>query len=170
MFKSLPLTVREIKATEAVLNRIYEAARLGLKGDSLALKADLLPVELRRLQEFDPLAQLAEAKGRADAEAQLSKVMMNAALAGDAKVALDVLKHKHDWAATQHIQMDVSQQISILTALKQAEERVIEGVIIDEAQGRANGPGLLTNQPETSADGFPHSDTRAVKDAAQLRS
>jgi hypothetical protein len=127
MFKSLPLTVREIKATEAVLNRIYEAARLGLKGDSLALKADLLPVELRRLQEFDPLAQLAEAKGRADAEAQLSEVMMNAALAGDAKVALDVLKHKHDWAATQHIQMDVSQQISILTALKQAEERVIEG-------------------------------------------
>jgi hypothetical protein len=136
MFKSLPLTVREIKATEAVLNRIYEAARLGLKGDSLALKADLLPVELRRLQEFDPMAQLAEAKGRADAEAQLSEVMMNAALAGDAKVALDVLKHKHDWAATQHIQMDVSQQISILTALKQAEERVIEGIASDVTEER----------------------------------
>jgi hypothetical protein len=136
MFKSLPLTVREIKATEAVLNRIYEAARLGLKGDSLALKADLLPVELRRLQEFDPMAQLAEAKGRADAEAQLSEVMMNAALAGDAKVALDVLKHKHDWAATQHIQMDVSQQISILTALKQAEERVIEGIATDVTEAQ----------------------------------
>jgi hypothetical protein len=128
MFKSLPLTPREIKATEAVLTRIYDGARLGLKGDSLALQAGLLPVELRRLQEFDPLAQLAEVKGRADAEAELSKVMMDAALSGDAKVALDVLKHKHAWAATQHIQVDVSQQISILTALQQAEQRVIDGV------------------------------------------
>jgi hypothetical protein len=118
------------------------------------LKADLLPVELRRLQEFDPMAQLAEAKGRADAEAQLSEVMMNAALAGDAKVALDVLKHKHDWAATQHIQMDVSQQISILTALKQAEERVIEGIATDvtEAQQIPYAEAHLQPRRRTVAD------------------
>ena len=36
MFKSLPLTVRTIEATEAILERIYDAAYLGLKEDSLA--------------------------------------------------------------------------------------------------------------------------------------
>ena len=50
MFKSLPLTARtELKATEAVLERLYQAASLGLKEDALALAAGLLPVEYRRL-------------------------------------------------------------------------------------------------------------------------
>jgi hypothetical protein len=46
--KSLPLEIREIKATESRLQQIYEAARLGLKGDSLALASGMLPVEYRR--------------------------------------------------------------------------------------------------------------------------
>jgi hypothetical protein len=37
-----------------------------------------------------------------------------------------VLKHRHSWVATQHIQMDVSQQISVINALEQAEQRVID--------------------------------------------
>jgi hypothetical protein len=78
--------------------------------------------------------------------------MMNAALAGDAKVALDVLKHKHDWAATQHIQMDVSQQISILTALKQAEERVIEGIATDVTEAPQLAETYLQPRRRTVAD------------------
>ena len=31
-FKSLPITVREVKATEAVLERLYASAKLGQKG------------------------------------------------------------------------------------------------------------------------------------------
>jgi len=125
-FRTLPITARQLQATEARLQAIYDAARLGLKGDNLALKAGMLPIEFRRLREMDPLVEMAEQKGRADAEAELAKVMMDAALAGDHKAALEVLKHKHDWFAKQHVQVDVSQQISILGALEAAERRVID--------------------------------------------
>ena len=59
MFKSLPLTIRKIEATEARLNRIYDAAKLGLKGDTLALAAGMRPEEFRQLCELDPLAMMA---------------------------------------------------------------------------------------------------------------
>lgn len=125
-FQSLPLTPRTLVATEARLQRIYDAAKLGLKGDALALAAGLLPTEYRRLCQMDPIAEMAEQKGRADAEQQLAAVMMNAALAGDTKAALEVLRHRHDWVAKQQVQIDVAQQISILGALEQAEQRVID--------------------------------------------
>jgi hypothetical protein len=99
MFKSLPITTREIKATEAILERIYEAAYLGLKEDSLALAAGLLPVEYRLLKQHDKLAEIAELKGRADSEREHSQHMLNAARQGDAKAALEILKHTHGWVA-----------------------------------------------------------------------
>jgi len=80
MFKSLPFEPREIKATESRLQAIYDAAALGLKGDSLALAAGLLPTEYRRLCQMDPLAEMAEAKGRADAEAEAAGQLREAAL------------------------------------------------------------------------------------------
>ena len=126
MFKSLPLTTREVRATEAVLNRIYDAARLGLKGDALALASGLLPAEYRRLRELDPIADLAEQKGRADGEMAMSKRLHDAAEAGDAKAALEILKHAHGWVAKQQVQIDVAQQISVISALEKAEQRVID--------------------------------------------
>jgi hypothetical protein len=133
MFQTLPLTARQLNATEARLQAIYDAAKLGLRGDNLAHAAGLLPVEYRRLCEMDPLAQLAEQKGRADAERELSTVMYAAAAAGDAKIALDILKHKHDWVAKQQVQIDVSQQISVISALEAAERRVIDMGTVDAA-------------------------------------
>jgi len=121
---TLPVEPRRLQATEARLEAIYAAAKMGLKGDSLALAAGMLPVEYRRLCEFDPLAQLAEQRGRADAEMQLSKVLHDAALAGDAKAALEVLKHQHGWVAKQQIEVD--QKISITAALEQAQMRIID--------------------------------------------
>jgi hypothetical protein len=126
MFKSLPLTVREVRATEANLERIYASAILGLKGDSLALASGFLPVEYRRLKELDPLAEMAELKGRADGERRLSNVLHDAAHNGDAKMALEILKHQHGWVAKQQVQIDVSQQISVISALEQAQGRLIE--------------------------------------------
>jgi len=123
-FKSLPLTVREVKATEAVLERLYNSAKLGLKGDALALNAGLLPIEFRRLCQMDPIADFAVQKGWADQEAQMATVVRDAALAGDSKAAMDILKHRHAWVATQHIQVDTTQQISISLALEQANARV----------------------------------------------
>ena len=126
MFKSLPLTIRKIEATEARLNRIYDAAKLGLKGDSLALAAGMRPEEFRQLCELDPLALLAVQKGKADGEIAMSTVLHNAAMDGDAKAALEILKHQHDWVAKQQVQVDVNQQISILGALREAEERAAD--------------------------------------------
>ena len=125
-FQSLPLTARKITATESRLQRIYDAAKLGMKGESLALAAGLLPEEYRRLCQMDPVAEMAELKGRADGEQELATVMMNAAKSGDTKAALEILKHRHDWVAKQQVQIDVAQQISIIGALEQAEQRVID--------------------------------------------
>lgn len=151
-FKSLPLTIRRIEATEARLDRIYQAAKRGLKGDTLALASGMRPEEFRQLCELDPLAQLAAQKGKADGEMELSGVLHEAAMNGDAKVALEILKHQHDWVAKQQVQVDVNQQISILGALREAEQRldVIDVADVKEIEhadnhllspGRANAHG-----------------------------
>lgn len=149
--KSLPLTVREVKATEAVLERIYKNAKLGLRGRSLALACDLLPEEFRRLCEMDPAAELAEFKGRADAEKEMSDVVYMAARSGDAKAALEMLKHQHEWVAKQQVQINVAQQISITAALEQAQSRVLQLVeevtdagtpVLGGAGARAYGQAL----------------------------
>ena len=52
--------------------------------------------------------------------------MIDAARAGDTKAALEVLKHRFDWVAKQQVQIDVAQQISVISALEKAEQRVID--------------------------------------------
>ena len=132
MFKSLPFTARKIEATEARLQAIYDAAALGLKGDSLALAAGMLPQEYRQLCQMDPLAEMAEMKGRADAEMEASAQLRDAARSGDAKAALAILQHSHGWTARQEINIDVTNRISITQALQQAQERVIDGLITEQ--------------------------------------
>lgn len=122
-FHSLPLVINEVRATEAVLNRIYDAAKLGLKGDNLALAAGMVPTAYRQLCELDRVAQLAEQKGRADGERLASQQLHKAAEEGDAKAALAILQNVHGWVAKQAITVDVNQQISILGALAEAERR-----------------------------------------------
>ena len=147
-FHSLPLVINEIRATEAVLNRIYDAAKIGLKGDNLALAAGLLPKAYRQLCELDPLAQLAEEKGRAEGEMALTQVLHTAALEGDAKVALEILKHQHGWVAKQAITVDVNQQISILGALAEAERRAAD--VVDVTDVIAHEPRPQQAQALTS--------------------
>jgi hypothetical protein len=137
MFKSLPLTIRKIQATEARLNRIYDAAKLGLKGDTLALAAGMRPEEFRQLCELDPMAQLAAQKGKADGEQEMSTVLHTAAREGDAKAALEILKHSHDWVAKQQVQVEVNQQISILGALAEAERRAANVVDVTDVIAHA---------------------------------
>jgi hypothetical protein len=127
-FYSLPFTPERVEATEARLEAIYEAAKYGLKGDSLALRAGLTPAQYRRLQEFDPLVEMAELKGRADGEWTAAKTLYDAAAEGDAKAALDILKHSHGWVAKQQVDINVDQQISVIGALERAQTRVIEGI------------------------------------------
>jgi hypothetical protein len=158
MFESLPYEPRKIEATEKNLELIYEAARRGLKGDALALAAGMLPVEYRRLVQFDPIAEYAEIKGRADGEMEMAGVLRTAALNGDTKAALDILKHAHKWTAPQSMQIQVEQRISILAALEEAQTRVIEGQVLDASadllSGRrteADGNALESNAQERPA-------------------
>ena len=139
MFESLPYEPRKIEATEKNLELIYEAARKGLKGDTLALAVGMLPVEYRRLVQFDPIAEYAETKGRADGEAEMAGILREAALAGDTKAALDILKHVHKWTAPQSVQVQVEQRISILAALEEAQTRVIEGQVLDASADLLSG-------------------------------
>ena len=68
MFHSIPYEPRKLEATEGRLEAIYAAAKIGLKGDALALAAGMLPTEYRQLTQFDPVAEMAELKGRADGD------------------------------------------------------------------------------------------------------
>ena len=149
---------RDIRATETRLEKIYEAAKRGLKGDALALASGMLPTEYRRLVQLDPIAEYAETKGRADGEMELADVLRTAALKGDTKAALDILKHVHKWTAPQSVQVQVEQRISILAALEEAQTRVIEGQVLDASADLLSGR-------RTEADGDvvePNAEERSV--------
>ena len=132
MFHSFPYEPRKLEATEARLEAILEAAKLGLKGDALALAAGMTPTEYRQLVLFDPIAEYAELKGRAEGEREMAQVLHTAAKEGDAKAALAVLQHQHGWVAKQQLSIDVEQRISITAALEQAQSRVIDALTLDE--------------------------------------
>jgi hypothetical protein len=168
MFESFPLSIRQLKATESRLAAIYDAAKMGLTGDTLALAAGMLPAEYRALCQLDPVAEHAAIKGKADGEAALSKVMHEAAMNGDARAALEILKHKHAWTAAQAITVDIKQQISIISALEQAQTRVVEGLIIDEADYRANDNRPLINHREKDGDDFHNVNPRQAQRATDL--
>ena len=143
-FHSLPLAPRlALTATEARLERIYAAAKRGLKNEALALAAGLLPQEYRSLREFDPLVEMAEAKGRADAEMELSGHLYDAAQAGDTRAALAILQHQHGWVAKQQISVDVEQRISITAALEQAARRVHDLLDVTPAAADAGAANEL---------------------------
>lgn len=154
MFESFPLSIRQVKATESRLKAIYDAAKLGLTGDTLAVAAGMLPAEYRALCQLDPVAEHAAVKGKADGELEMSRVLHQAALNGDAKAALEILKHKHDWVAKQQINVDVEQRISVIAALEEGEKRVIDithlqddsfadNNILSARRTRANGEAMV---------------------------
>jgi hypothetical protein len=133
-FYSLPFTPERTQATESRLEAIYEAARYGLKGDSLAMAAGMTPRQFRVLADADPLVEMAEIKGRTDGEYTAAKTMYEAARDGDSKAALEILKHQHGWVAKQQIDVNIDQQISITGALEKAQQRVIEGTYLEIPQ------------------------------------
>jgi uncharacterized protein YunC (DUF1805 family) len=69
---------------------------------------------------------MAAQKGKADGEIEMANILRNAALEGDAKMALEVLKHQHGWVAKQAISVEVDQRISITGALAEATKRALD--------------------------------------------
>jgi hypothetical protein len=75
--------------------------------------------------------------------------MLNAARQGDAKAALEILKHTHGWVAKQAVSIEVDQRISVIDALRAAETRVDEGKVIDlipESEPHINIPKIENKQ------------------------
>ena len=153
MFQSFPYEPRKLEATEARLEAIMKAARLGLKGDRLAIAAGMLPSEYRQLAQFDPIVEFAELKARTESEMQMSEVLHAAALEGDIKSALAILQNQHDWVAKQQINVEIDQRISINQALEMAERRLAT-VIMDETPESANSQGLLINNRKEDGDDY----------------
>lgn len=140
--QTLPLSVRELSATEACLQKVYDAAKLGLKGDALALAADLLPIEFRRLCELDPLVEMAAQKGKADAERELAGIMTAAARNGDTKAALAILQHVHGWTAKQSIEVTTANQLHLDALRNVTFDAVVDALPNpEEAHDSASHPG-----------------------------
>ena len=131
MFISFPYEPRKLEATEARLEAIMKAARLGLKGDRLAIAAGMLPSEYRQLCQFDPVVEYAELKARTQSEMEMSEVLHAAALEGDIKAATTILQNQHDWVAKQQINVEIDQRISINQALEMAQARVARTIELD---------------------------------------
>jgi hypothetical protein len=99
---------------------------------------------------------MAELKGRADGEWTAAKTLHDAAAEGDAKAALDILKHQHGWVAKQQIDVSVDQQISVIGALERAQTRVIEGLYTELPQiedNSANAAADLLSRRGNGVDG-----------------
>jgi len=151
-FYSLPFTPERVEATEARLEAIYEAAKYGLKGDSLALRAGLTPAQYRRLAEFDPLVEMAEMKGRADGEWSAAQTLHLAAQQGDATAALNILKHQHGWVSKQAVEVSVDGQISVIAALEKAQQRVIDAIYTEVESAPTPSNPLITTQVGVARD------------------
>jgi hypothetical protein len=165
---SFPLSIRELKATESRLQAVYDAAKLGLRGETLALAAGMLPQEFMTLSNFDPVVNMAAMKGKADGEREMAEILHNAARSGDAKAALEILKHQHGWVAKQAISVEIDQRISITQALAEAERRIVEMTTIDEAPNQANGSGLLINNRNKDGHDYQNSNASASTIPARL--
>jgi len=97
IFYAFEQKIEKIQATQEELERIYDCAYRGLKGDALALASGFLPVDFNRLCQFDNKAQEAVLYARARNEADVSGALMNNALNGDTKAQSIVLTHLHNW-------------------------------------------------------------------------
>jgi hypothetical protein len=130
MFTSIPNEVRDVRATESILDRLYRAANKGMKGDSLALAAGLLPLEFRRLCQCDPQVELMVMKGKADSELEHASLLAEASRNGDAKASLAILQNVHGWVAKQQVEVTNTTTISLKTLLDE-RDRIIQGNIYE---------------------------------------
>jgi len=166
-FYSLPFTPERTQATEARLEAIYEAARYGLKGDSLAMAAGLTPRQFRVLADADPLVEMAEIKGRSDGEYTAAKTMYEAARDGDSKAALEILRHQHGWKAAQSVEITIEGQISVIAALEKAQSRVIQG-LYTEVESVDAPPTLLTDQQTEIVNGYELNNARQTEKSTDI--
>lgn len=124
MVHSLIYSPKELAATPEVLSLVSEAAKLGLTGDNLAYAAGLTPLEFRSIQEFDPALNQAIGAARAKGEAEMALVLYEDAKNGNAKSAIEMLKHKHGWVATTAVKHEGGINLVLATGVPTAENHL----------------------------------------------
>ena len=127
---TIPNITRELKATERNLDRIYQSARAGLRGNSLALAAGFRPTELATLQAVDEMALLAEMQGRADSEREHAELLTAASRGGDAKASLAILQHAHGWTSRQEITGANGKDLIPVQNLKNLSDSELETLLL----------------------------------------
>lgn len=121
---SMPMPApKDMSAPRAVIEKAYLAAKSGIHNeDTIAYCAGLTPLEYRRMKQYDPRLEHAEAAGKAEGELEMASVVIGAAREGDHKAALEVLKHKHGWVATTAVKHEGGVNITLSTGVPQDNE------------------------------------------------
>ena len=85
-------------------------------------------------------------EGKASANERIGRTLFEKAMAGDTASLIWWTKAQMRWTSLQQIQVQSEQRISIVSALEQAEGRVIEGELVapDAAAPYAAPPGSLS--------------------------
>lgn len=98
LFFTVEFETRKVKATERMLNKLYEAGYLGLRKDEqLATFAGMTLSEFNTIRANDPLVDRAVFMGRTDSEARTSMKLLERVEEGDVKAIQLKLTHQHDW-------------------------------------------------------------------------
>jgi hypothetical protein len=92
------------------------------------------------------------AQGRARANTEIGKTLYQKAMSGDTASLIWWTKAQMRWTSLQQIQVQSDSRISIVSALEQAEGRVIEGEWQDAPGAAPDAPGL-EGQQKTPGEG-----------------
>jgi hypothetical protein len=112
-FYTVPTPPRlRVDVPQVVIDRIYDAAYKGVKGDRLAHACGFTPEELQFLKGANEFVMRAILKGIADNEMDMGEVLINNARSGDTKAAITMLTHRHDWMPARPVD-DGNQQLTI---------------------------------------------------------
>lgn len=125
MLFTLDYTPKPMRATEKIIDAVYAGARMGLKSDeSIAYNAGMTPGQYRLLRQMDERVEHAERAGKADGEMEMAGTLFKAAQGGDAKSALEMLKHAHGWVATTAVKHEGDMSITLVTGVPKAPEQL----------------------------------------------
>ena len=114
MFYTVPIAERKrVHVPEQIVERIYDAAYAGLRGEKLAYASGFTPEEFAFLTAANKLVALAIKQGAADNERDVAAALMENALNGDTKAAVVVLTHRHDWMPAKPEGDPNNQQLTI---------------------------------------------------------
>lgn len=88
------------------------------------------------------------AQGRAKANTEIARTLYQKAMAGDTASLIWWTKAQMRWTSLQQIQVQSEQRISIVSALEQAEGRIIEGEAVEPGQmGMSGSIGMSEPAP-----------------------